>query len=70
MNSVSDICKYHLLCFVTVIDVKVISGHQVKKVKEKNRDLELRYMFLGQIFVKNTKNDLKTVFEASKLVKN
>ena len=36
MNSVSDICKYHLLCFVTIIEVKVISGHQVKKVKQKN----------------------------------
>ena len=35
MNSVSDICKYPLLLFVTVIEVKVISGHQVKKVKQK-----------------------------------
>ena len=35
MDSVSDICKYHLLCFVTIIEVKVISGHQVKKVKQK-----------------------------------
>ena len=50
MDSVSDICKYHLLCFVTVIEVKVISGHQVKKAKQKNCDLELRYMFLGTIF--------------------
>ena len=31
MGSVSDICKYHLLCFVTIIEVKVISGQQVKK---------------------------------------
>ena len=30
MDSVSDICKYHLLCF------HVLSGHQVKKVKQKN----------------------------------
>ena len=36
MDSVSDIYKYHLLCFVTIIEVKVISGHQVKKVKQKN----------------------------------
>ena len=36
---------------------------------KKNRDLELRYMFLGQIFAKNAKNDPKTLFEASKLVK-
>ena len=26
-------------------------------------------MFLGQIFAKNSKNDLKTLFEASKSVK-
>ena len=56
MDSVSDICKYHLLCFMTIIEVKVMSGHQVKKVKQKNfRDLELRNMFLGQIFAKNAK---------------
>ena len=43
MDSVTDICKYHFLCFVTITQVKVISGHQVKKVKQKkNRDLELR----------------------------
>ena len=36
MDSVTDICKYHYLCFVTIIKVKVISGHQVKKVKQKN----------------------------------
>ena len=70
MDSVTDICKYHLLCFATIIEVKVISGHQVKKVKQKKiRDLELRYMFLGQIFTKNAKNDPKTLFEASKSVK-
>ena len=51
MDNVSDICKYHLLCFVTIIEVKVISGHQVKKRSSKKfRDLEVRYMFLGQIF--------------------
>ena len=54
MDSVSDICKYHLLCFMTIIEVKV---------------MELRYMFLGQIFAKNAKNDPKTLFEASKSVK-
>ena len=36
---------------------------------KKNRDLELRYMFLGQIFVENSKNDPKTLFEALKSVK-
>ena len=70
MDSVSDICKYHLLCFMTIIEVKVMSGHQVKKVKQIFfRDLVLRYMFLGQIFAKNAKNDPKTLFEASKSVK-
>ena len=63
MDSVTDICKYHFLCFVTIIQVKVISGHQVKKVKKKNRDLELRYMFLGQIFAKNVKIDPKTLLK-------
>ena len=37
---------------------------------KKFRDLELRYMFLCQIFAKNAKNDPKTLFEASKSVKN
>ena len=36
MDSVTDICKYQFLCFVTIIQVKVISGQQVKKVKPKN----------------------------------
>ena len=36
---------------------------------KKNRDLELRYMFVGQIFAKNAKNEPKTLFEASKSVK-
>ena len=55
---------------MTIIEVKVMSGHQVKKVKQKKiRDLELRYMFLGQIFAKNAKNDPKTLFKASKSVK-
>ena len=35
MDSVTDICKYHFLCFVAIIQVKVMSGHQVKKVKQK-----------------------------------
>ena len=70
MDSVTDICKYPFLCFVTIIQVKVISGRQVKKVKQFFfRDLELRCMFLGQIFAKNAKNDPSTLFEASKSVK-
>ena len=70
MDSVPYICKYHLLCFVTIIEVKVMSGHQVGKKGQakKFRDLELRYMFLSQIFAKNAKYDPKTLFEASKSV--
>ena len=69
MDSVTDMCKYPFLCFVTIIKVKVISGHQVKRSNKKIRDVELRYMFLGQIFTENAKNDPKTLFEASKSVK-
>ena len=69
MGSDTDICKYHFLCFVTMIQVNVISDHQVKKFKTKSRDLELRYIFLDKIFTKIAKNDLKTLFEASKSVK-
>ena len=48
MESVSDIGKYHLPCFLTIIEVKVISGHQIKKGQAKHFViLELRYMFLG-----------------------
>ena len=32
--------------------------------------IELRYMFLGQIFTKNAKNDPKTLFEAQNRSKN
>ena len=47
-----------------------MSGHQVKKAKQKkNRDLELRHKFKGQIFAKNAKNDPIILFEASKSVK-
>ena len=50
MDSVSNICKYHLLFFVTILVVKVISGHQVKKASKKIIDLEVRYMFLKYVF--------------------
>ena len=71
MDSVTDICKYHFLCFVTIISTG--QGHLrspgEKGQKQKNRDLELRYMFLSQIFAKDAKNDPNTLFEASKSVK-
>ena len=55
---------------MTIIEVKVISGHQIKKRSiKKFHDLEVRYMFLDQIFARNAKNDPKTLFEASKSVK-
>ena len=71
MDSVSDICMYHLLCFAAIIEVKVMSGHQVKKVKQnKFRYLELRYMFLGQIFAKNAKMTLKHFLKHQNRSKN
>ena len=36
MDSVFDICKYHLQCFMTIIEVKVMPGHQVKRSSKKN----------------------------------
>ena len=45
MDSVSDICKFNFLCFVTIMQVKVILGHQMKNVKQK-RNIELRWMIL------------------------
>ena len=70
MQSVTDICKYHFLCFVTIIRVKAISGHQIKRSNKKHRDLELRHVCLVQIFAKkNAKNDLKALLEAIKSVK-
>ena len=68
MDSVTDICRYHFLCFETIIQVKVISGGE-KGQTIFFRDLELRYMLLGQIFAKNAKNDPETLLEASKSVK-
>ena len=69
MDSVTNICKNHFLCFVTIIQVRVFSGHQVERSNKQNRDLELQYMILGQIFAKNAKNEPKTLFEASRSVK-
>ena len=35
MDSATDICKYHFLCFVTIIQVTVISGHQARRSNKK-----------------------------------
>ena len=60
MHSVSDICKYHLLCFVTKIEVKVISGHQVQKGQVKKiREFRAAIHVLCLIFAKNVKMTLK-----------
>ena len=75
MNSVTDICRHQFLCFVTIIQVKArqgnlrSTGRYKRSNNKKNRDLELRYMFLGQIFAKHAINDPKTLFEASKSAK-
>ena len=54
---------------MTRIEVKVISGHQVKKAN-KIRDIELQYLHVFRSDVgKESKKDPETLFEASKLVK-
>ena len=72
MGSVSDICKYHLLCFATKIEVKVISGQsgQKKGQAKQFRDLELRDLFLGKIFAKNTTMTLKHFLKRQNRSKN
>ena len=63
MDSVTNNCKYEYQCFMAIMQVKVISGHPVKRSNQKeNLDMALQYMFLGQIFAKNAKNDSKTFF--------
>ena len=48
-----------------------MSGHQVKKGQAKNfRDLELRYMLLGQIFAKNAKMTQKYFLKHQNRSKN
>ena len=71
LDSVTDIFKYQFLCFVTIIGTG--EGH-LRSPRKKGptkmfRSLELRYMFLGQIFAKNAKNDPETLLEASNSVK-
>ena len=72
MDSVSDICKYHLLCLLC--DRNRGQGHlrsPGKKGQEKKfRDLEQWYMFLGQIFATNAKNDPKHFLKCQNRSKN
>ena len=69
MDSVSDICR---VLFTVLYDHNRGQDHLRSPGKKgqakKFRDLELRYMILGQIFAKNVTNDPKTLFEASKSV--
>ena len=44
------------------------SGKKGQPLK-KNCDMALQYMFIGQLFAKNTKNDTKTLFEKSNSAK-
>ena len=69
MDSVTDICKYHFLCFVTIIQVKVISGHQVKKGQIKKSGFRAAIHVFRSSFRKERENDPKTPFEASKSMK-
>ena len=68
MDSATDICKYHFLCFVTIIQVKVISGHQVKKRQIKKSGFRAAIHVFGSNFRKERENEPKTPFEASKSV--
>ena len=69
-DSVTDICKYHFLCFC---DHNTGQGHlrsPGKRGKKKNRDLELRYMFLSQMLAKNAKMTLKYFLKRQNRSKN
>ena len=47
MDVISDTCKYHPDYSVTIFQVKVIGGHEVKKVEALNFGiLVVQYMFL------------------------
>ena len=70
MDSVTDICKFHFLCFVTIIQVKVISGHQVKRSNKTIRDLELQYMFYVRFSQRTRKMTLLHFLKRQKSVKN
>ena len=63
MDRVWDTSKYHPKPFVTLCQVNVIQGQEVKKWHLKLWVWVVWYMFLGQIFVKNAKNDPRTIFE-------
>ena len=65
MDRVWDTSNYHPKPFVTLSQVKVIQGQEVKMSNLKFRAWVLWYMVLGQMF-KSTKNDHKILFERPK----
>ena len=52
MDSVTNICKHHFLCFVTIIQLKVISGHQVKSSNQNFLGFRAAIHVLGSDFRK------------------
>ena len=67
MDRVWDTSKYDPKLSVSIFKVKVIQGHEVKERSNwKFYVWDAWYMFLGQFFVKNAKNDPKTLFERPK----
>ena len=67
MDSVTDICTYHFLCFVTIIQVKVISGHQLKRSNRKISGFRaaihvFRSDFRNQKITAKSRNDVKSAY--------
>ena len=55
MDSVTDIFKYHFLCLATIIQVKVISGHQLKKSNQSNSEFRAAIHVIMSQFHKERK---------------
>ena len=70
MDSISNICKYHFLCFVTIMRVKVISGHQVKKSNQYTSGFRAAIHGFGSGFRKERENDDKTLKKHQNRSKN
>ena len=69
MNRVQDTEKYHPKLLVSTFQVKVIQGHEVKKVNPKLLGFGGVIHVLGQVVVKNAKNSLRTLSERLNSVK-
>ena len=67
MDRIWDTSRYHPKLSVSIFKVKVIQGHKVKERSNWKFWVWVAwYMFLGQFFVKNAKNDPRTLFERPK----